>query len=41
MEILTAATEKILSGAIEVGVGIVGFTGVIATLATRRRVLTS
>jgi hypothetical protein len=37
MEILTAATDSILSGAIEVGVGIVGFTGVIATLATRRR----
>ena len=34
MEIFSAATDSILSGAIEVGVGIVGFTGVIIALAS-------
>lgn len=36
MEFLSAATDSVLSSAIEVGIGIVGFTGVIATLASRR-----
>lgn len=36
MEIFSAATDSILSGAIEVGIGIVGFTGVIVALASSR-----
>jgi hypothetical protein len=36
MEIFSAATDSILSGAIEVGVGILGFSGVIVALASGR-----
>jgi hypothetical protein len=37
MEVLLAATDSILSGAIEVGIGIVGFTGVIVAVAGGRK----
>jgi hypothetical protein len=36
MEFFSAAADSILSGAIEVGVGVVGFTGVIVALASSR-----
>ena len=36
MEFLSTSTDSILSGAIEVGIGIVGFTGVIVALASSR-----
>jgi hypothetical protein len=36
MDFFSAATDSILSGAIEVGVGVAGFTGVIVALASSR-----
>ena len=36
MEFLSAATDSVLSSAIEVGIGIVGFTGVIVTQASSK-----